>query len=201
MMPILEGIWIMPAFLFAVIAIVAAGEVHSELKKAPDRTRLRQVVEIGRCLGYGGFMVMGAIIVFPMIYGTITLDDRKATSRQVGCADLMRSLGGALLEYHAKHGQFPEDLRSLESEGIFDFERLDSFEKFNRDGSWTYYWKTDPTEKPSLLLVSSAIGKKKVVFLTDMKLEVLPVKEADALTAKSPTKGIVIMDSGTVVSK
>jgi type II secretory pathway pseudopilin PulG len=175
------GILVIPTcFATFIPAIITGHMAHSQIKKSGGRIAGAGMATAGLILGYGCIIAIPVIAAIAgLLAPLVTRSVKKAD--QVECVSNVRQVGTALAQYEAENGQYPSDLKALDSAGITT--NIDSLlaVRGSRRGEWLYF-PAKGTENLSMpLLISPEIDRKRIVLQKDQSVDILPQSKADTL--------------------
>lgn len=169
------GILALPTCFATVLPAIIMGHIASS--NARKEGRPAGHAKVGLILGYGSFLLIPFIAVIAGLTAPMVIRQRE----KADMADLtsrVRQIGLALGEFDTKHGTFPKDLKDLESENLVSgVDRLLELRLSKPDDVWLYNSNAKPSEKESTLLVSPAIGSRRVILRVDNSVSSIPKNE------------------------
>lgn len=161
------GILTLPTCYATLLPAIIMG--HIAKSKAANEGTSPGRAKLGLIFGYGSLVMIPVIAAFAGLTAPMIIRQRQK-AEQAECMNNVRQIGLALGEYQSDHGNFPPDLRQLETEGITDnLDRLLGL-RASYKGEWLYFPKAKPEDDSAPLLISPPIDKKSVVLRVDQSV-------------------------------
>lgn len=146
----------LPAIIMGHIAWSRAG------RDGGDRGRAK----LGLIFGYASLALLPVIAAIAGLTAPLIIRQRER-AELAECKSHSLQIGLALMEYESDHGEFPPDLKQLETDGLTpSVDRLLSMHT-GYDGEWLYFPKASTRNPSSPLLISPPVGKSRLVLRVD----------------------------------
>lgn len=169
------GILAIPTCFATALPAIIMGHIASS--NARKEGRPAGHAKVGLILGYGSLLLIPLIAVIAGLTAPIVIRQREKAD-MTDLVSRVRQIGLALGEFEAKHGEFPKDLKDLESENLVsEIDPLLELRLTKPDDVWLYNPNAKPSEKESTLLLSPAIGSRRVILRVDNSVTTIPKNE------------------------
>ena len=162
-------------FATALPAIIMGHIAWSEASKegrGPGRAKF------GLIFGYGSLLLIPFIAVIAGLTAPMVIRQREK-AEQAASISHVRQIGLALNEYQADHGNYPPDLKKLESELILeDVDSLLSIRNPRPGDEWLYNPKADRSKPDAPVLISPPVAHARAILRVDGSVDRVAEKAA-----------------------